>query len=102
MCRPSYGPHHLLSATVYPRPAPGTCARVSANGARTSARPYAGPMDMDGMSDVGLGIDVGGTGVKAALVELASGELLTSRVKLLTPDPATPEAVAATIGEVID
>jgi len=57
---------------------------------------------MDGMSDVGLGIDVGGTGVKAALVELASGELLTSRVKLLTPDPATTEAVAVTIGEVID
>ena len=54
------------------------------------------------MSDVGLGIDVGGTGVKAALVELAGGELLTSRVKLLTPDPATPEAVIATIREVVD
>jgi polyphosphate glucokinase len=59
-------------------------------------------MAMGLMSAVGLGIDVGGTGVKAALVELASGELLTSRVKLLTPDPATPEAVAATIREVVD
>jgi polyphosphate glucokinase len=48
-------------------------------------------MAMDRMTEVGLGIDVGGTGVKAALVELAGGELLT-------PDPATPEAVAALIG----
>jgi polyphosphate glucokinase len=54
------------------------------------------------MSEVGLGIDVGGTGVKAALVELVGGELLSSRVKLLTPDPATPEVVAATIREVVD
>jgi len=54
------------------------------------------------MNDVGLGIDVGGTGVKAALVELAGGELLTGRVKLLTPDPATPEAVIATIREVVE
>jgi polyphosphate glucokinase len=59
-------------------------------------------MAMDRMTEVGLGIDVGGTGVKAALVELVGGELLTSRVKLLTPDPATPEAVAATIREVVD
>jgi polyphosphate glucokinase len=57
---------------------------------------------MGRMSEVGLGIDVGGTGVKAALVDLTSGELLTSRVKLLTPDPATPEAVIATIREVVE
>jgi polyphosphate glucokinase len=58
-------------------------------------------METHRLSEFGLGIDVGGTGVKAALVELVGGELLTSRVKLLTPDPATPEAVMATIREVV-
>jgi polyphosphate glucokinase len=49
-----------------------------------------------------LGIDVGGTGVKAALVEVATGELLTSRVRVKTPDPSSPDAVAATLREVIE
>jgi polyphosphate glucokinase len=41
-----------------------------------------------------LGIDIGGTGVKGALVDLVSGELVTERVRIPTPQPATPEAVA--------
>lgn len=49
-----------------------------------------------------LGIDVGGTGVKAAVVDLASGDLLSSRVRVKTPDPATPQAVVATVREVVD
>jgi polyphosphate glucokinase len=44
-----------------------------------------------------LGIDVGGTGVKAALVDVATGELLTRRHRVNTPKPATPEAVAQTV-----
>jgi polyphosphate glucokinase len=53
-------------------------------------------------AEIGLGIDVGGTGVKAALVDLGTGELLTARLKLQTPEPATPQAVAATIGGVVE
>jgi polyphosphate glucokinase len=49
-----------------------------------------------------LGIDVGGTGVKAALVELPSGRLLSRRVRVNTPHPATPDAVAATVRQVVD
>lgn len=49
-----------------------------------------------------LGIDVGGTGVKAALIELPAGRLLTRRVRAATPHPATPDAVAATIRHVFD
>lgn len=49
-----------------------------------------------------LGIDVGGTGVKAAVVDLASGELASARIRVRTPDPATPTAVVKTIAEVID
>lgn len=47
-----------------------------------------------------LGIDVGGTGVKGAPVDVASGELTAPRYRLRTPKPATPEAVAATVGRV--
>jgi polyphosphate glucokinase len=40
-----------------------------------------------------LGIDVGGTGIKAAPVDLDTGERLTKRKRILTPRPSTPEAV---------
>ena len=45
-----------------------------------------------------LGIDVGATGIKSAIVETATGELLSERHRIVTPHPATPEAVA----EVVD
>jgi polyphosphate glucokinase len=46
-----------------------------------------------------IGIDVGGSGIKAAVVETASGELVTPRVRVETPQPSTPKAVAkATAG----
>jgi polyphosphate glucokinase len=49
-----------------------------------------------------LGIDIGGTGVKAALVDLASGELVSSRTRVKTPNPSTPAAVAETVSLVIN
>lgn len=48
-----------------------------------------------------LGIDVGGTGVKAALVDLATGELASERIREKTPHPADPDAVAETISSVV-
>ncbi len=42
-----------------------------------------------------IGIDVGGSGIKGAPVDLGTGQLLTERHKLDTPQPATPAAVAA-------
>jgi polyphosphate glucokinase len=50
---------------------------------------------------VGLGIDFGGTGIKAGLVDLATGELVSKRVRMNTPRPSTPAAVCATIGEIV-
>jgi polyphosphate glucokinase len=47
-----------------------------------------------------LGIDIGGSGVKGAPVDTASGELTTERFRLETPRPATPDAVAPIVGEV--
>jgi polyphosphate glucokinase len=48
-----------------------------------------------------LGIDVGGTGVKAALVNLADGSLASQRVRFDTPEPSKPAAVVATIAQVV-
>ena len=41
-----------------------------------------------------IGIDVGGTGIKAAVVEATSGELTTPRVRVETPQPAIPATMA--------
>lgn len=46
-----------------------------------------------------LGIDIGGTGTKFALVDTISGNMLTDRFKQSTPKPATPEAVLDVIAE---
>ena len=48
-----------------------------------------------------LGIDVGGTGIKAAIVDTQTGELVSERIRILTPKPATPEAVGATLKEMV-
>jgi len=46
-----------------------------------------------------LGIDIGGTGMKAAPVDTVTGELLAPRHRILTPRPATPETMAQVVGE---
>lgn len=48
-----------------------------------------------------LGIDIGGSGVKGAIVDVKTGELLTDRHRIPTPKPATPEAVIKTIEEIV-
>ncbi|NNC81042.1 MAG: ROK family protein [Acidimicrobiales bacterium] len=48
-----------------------------------------------------LGIDIGGSGVKGAVVDTESGELLSERVRLPTPQPSTPENVAAVVEQVV-
>lgn len=48
-----------------------------------------------------LGIDIGGTGIKAAPVDLATGTLLAPRERILTPKPATPTAVADVVAQLV-
>lgn len=50
---------------------------------------------------IAVGIDVGGSGIKAAAVDLATGELVGPRHRVPTPQPATPEAVVASIGRLV-
>jgi len=48
-----------------------------------------------------LGIDIGGTGIKGAPVDLATGKLTAERLRIVTPHPATPSAVAGVVGEIV-
>ena len=48
-----------------------------------------------------LGIDIGGTGVKAAPVDVTAGHLTAERAKLATPHPPTPDAVAAVVKQLV-
>ncbi|MFI2752400.1 polyphosphate--glucose phosphotransferase [Cellulomonas sp. P22] len=49
-----------------------------------------------------FGVDIGGSGIKGAPVDLGTGEFSGERVRIPTPQPATPEAVARTVAEVVD
>lgn len=48
-----------------------------------------------------LGVDIGGTGIKGAPVELGTGRLTAERTRIATPQPATPEAVAKVVTEIV-
>lgn len=50
----------------------------------------------------GFGIDIGGSGMKAAIVDLETGELVSDRVRIDTPKPATPGAMAVVARELVD
>ena len=49
---------------------------------------------------VALGIDIGGSGIKGAPVNLVTGEFLEERCKVATPSRSTPEAVAKIVDEI--
>lgn len=48
-----------------------------------------------------FGIDIGGTGIKGAIVDTRTGQLLTERTKVDTPHPSTPDAVAAVVSKML-
>jgi len=49
-----------------------------------------------------FGIDIGGSGIKGTLVTLENGEFAADRERIVTPQPATPEAVGRTVAELLD
>jgi polyphosphate glucokinase len=49
-----------------------------------------------------VGIDIGGTGIKGALVDSATGELISERIKLPTPGGGEPDDIVNTVIEIID
>jgi polyphosphate glucokinase len=48
-----------------------------------------------------VGVDIGGTGIKGAAVDVAGGRFAAGRVRLLTPLPATPRAVGDVVREIL-
>jgi polyphosphate glucokinase len=48
-----------------------------------------------------LGIDIGGSGIKAATVDVETGVLTAERFRLPTPQPATPEAVTDVVADIV-
>ncbi|MGP9536882.1 polyphosphate--glucose phosphotransferase [Brachybacterium sp. AOP43-C2-M15] len=53
------------------------------------------------MSKKAFGIDIGGSGIKGAPVDLDTGTLAADRVRIATPQPSTPDAVAEAVAELI-
>ncbi len=49
-----------------------------------------------------LGVDIGGTGIKGAIVDTDTGTMVTERKRIETPKPATPEAVAESLRELVN
>jgi polyphosphate glucokinase len=49
-----------------------------------------------------LGIDIGGSGIKGAPVDLAAGAFADDRVRIPTPEHSTPEAVIEVVAEIAD
>jgi polyphosphate glucokinase len=48
-----------------------------------------------------IGVDVGGSGVKAGVVDVDEGALVSDRIRVDTPEPSTPEAVARAVAELV-
>ena len=48
-----------------------------------------------------LGIDIGGSGIKGAPVNIETGELQTARFRIPTPQPSVPDAIASTVAELV-
>lgn len=47
------------------------------------------------------GLDIGGSGIKGAAIDLDTGELVEERVRIDTPQPATPESIVDTAAKVV-
>ncbi|MDR7384833.1 polyphosphate--glucose phosphotransferase [Promicromonospora iranensis] len=54
------------------------------------------------MSDLAFGIDIGGSGIKGAPVDLVAGEYADKRTRIPTPRPSTPQAVADVLAQLVD
>jgi polyphosphate glucokinase len=49
----------------------------------------------------GFGIDIGGSGIKGAPVDLVAGEFADERLRIPTPQPSTPDAVADVVSQIV-
>jgi polyphosphate glucokinase len=83
---------------------PATPPRTTSRPPRDASRPArhaTAPSSTAPAPQVAIGVDVGGSGVKVAAVDLASGELVSERVRVATPQPSTPDAVVKVIARLV-
>lgn len=59
-------------------------------------------MEVEKNENIRLGIDVGGSGIKGALIDITTGELQTERIRYETQMPATPEFIAGKIKLIVN
>lgn len=52
-------------------------------------------------SRIAIGVDVGGSGIKTAVVDVEAGRFRSVRLRVTTPNPSTPEAVLASIARLV-
>ena len=50
---------------------------------------------------IAIGVDVGGSGIKAAVVDVESGRFRSERLRVATPMPSTPDAVLASVSRLV-
>lgn len=48
-----------------------------------------------------IGVDVGGSGIKVAVVDTGAGVMVSERLRVATPQPSTPDNVSATVGRLV-
>ncbi len=91
------------AATTKPKstPAKATATPAGSTAPSAGAAPAAATAKAVPLTGVALGIDVGGTGTKAAMIDLATAELVTTRFRQKTPQPSEPAAVIETIASVV-
>jgi polyphosphate glucokinase len=89
--RPRRRPAPARAANLRPKPVPRR---------PTAATPKSAPTGEPGRR-LAVGVDVGGSGVKGAAVDLDTGQLVGTRHRVPTPQPSTPEAVVATIQRLV-
>jgi polyphosphate glucokinase len=54
------------------------------------------------LSGIGFGVDIGGSGIKGAPVDLAAGTFNADRLRIPTPQPSLPEPVADIVAQVVE
>jgi len=50
---------------------------------------------------IAIGVDVGGSGIKAAVVDVEAGRFRSDRLRVATPQPSTPDAILASVGRLV-
>jgi polyphosphate glucokinase len=50
---------------------------------------------------IAIGVDVGGSGIKAAVVDVESGRFRSERIRIATPQPSTPDRISASIARLV-